>query len=82
MLAPKEDGQGVMITSFQSRQFGFGLHLTDEQPEQVNRKRRGEKYKDEDAAISKLGSAHLTVLLQKSLSTVQKMKAIGAMNGW
>jgi hypothetical protein len=46
-----------MISAFQSREFGFGVNLTDEQLERVNRKRRGEKYKDEDAAISKLGSA-------------------------
>ena len=52
-----DDGQGVMISALQSREFGFGANLTDEQLEQVNRERRGEKYKDEEAAISKLRSA-------------------------
>jgi len=27
VLIPKDDGQGVMISAFQSREFGFGLQL-------------------------------------------------------
>ena len=30
VLVPKDDGQGVMISAFQSREFGFGLEINDE----------------------------------------------------
>jgi hypothetical protein len=32
-VVPKDDGAGVMKSAFQSHEFGFGLHLTDEQLE-------------------------------------------------
>jgi hypothetical protein len=57
VLVPKDEGQGVMVSAFQSREFGFGLDLTPEQLQMVNQARRGKKYKDEEAAISRLGSA-------------------------
>jgi hypothetical protein len=31
VLIPKDDDQGVIISGFQSREFGYGLDLTDEQ---------------------------------------------------
>jgi hypothetical protein len=50
-VVPKDDGQGVMISAFQSREFGFGLEVTNEDLEAVNATRNGVKYKDEKAAI-------------------------------
>jgi hypothetical protein len=49
--------RGVPIFAIQSKEFGFGVDLMDEQLERANRKRKGEKYKDENAAISKFLSA-------------------------
>jgi hypothetical protein len=57
VLVPKDEGQGVMVSAFQSREFGFGLELTPEQLNVVNQARRGTKYKDEESAISRLGTA-------------------------
>jgi hypothetical protein len=55
-LVPKDDGLGVMISAFVSREFGFGFELTNEQLQEVNAKRVGEKYKDETAAKNKHGT--------------------------
>ena len=55
VLIPKDDGQGVMISGFQSREFGYGLDLTDEQLKQVSEFRKGKKYIDEAAAIKYRG---------------------------
>jgi hypothetical protein len=49
-LVPKDVGQGVMLSAFQSREFGFGFALSKEQLEEVNHIRKGQKYKDEEAA--------------------------------
>jgi hypothetical protein len=62
-LVPKEEGQGVMISAFQSREFGFGMPLTEEQIQTVNEFRKGKKYKDEEAAAKYLGS-----ILKKDLT--------------
>jgi len=40
-----------MISAFQSHEFGFGLTLTKEQLDEINRKCNGEKYCDKKAAI-------------------------------
>jgi hypothetical protein len=50
-IVPKDDGMGIMISAFQSREFGFGMPLTSNQLQQVNATRLGRKYKDERAAI-------------------------------
>ncbi len=57
VLVPKEKGQGVMDSAFQSKEFGFGLELTPEQLNVGSPARRGTKYKDEESAISKLGTS-------------------------
>ncbi len=36
-VVPKDDGQGVMISAFQSQEFGFGLEVTNEDPKYVQR---------------------------------------------
>jgi len=57
VLVPKDDGQGLMISAFQSREFGFGYHLDEEQLAKVNFGRRGEKYLDEEAAKKYKGNS-------------------------
>ena len=51
-LIPKDEGQGVMISAFQSREFGFGFRaLTDEELKRVNASRKGKHYSDQEAAV-------------------------------
>ena len=50
VLVPKDDGQGIMISAFQSREFGFGLQITEEEMRRVNLSREGKRYCDEEAA--------------------------------
>ncbi len=49
-IVPKDNGLGVMVSAFQSREFGFGIVLSEEQLKEVNEKRKNEKYKDLKAA--------------------------------
>ena len=55
-ILPKDEGLGVMISAFQSREFGFGMELTSEELQKVNEKRENEKYIDKDAAVLKRGT--------------------------
>jgi hypothetical protein len=57
VLVPKDDGQGLMISAFQSREFGFGMEICEEDLRKINERRRGQKYVDETAAVSKKGTA-------------------------
>ena len=50
-IRPKDDGLGIMISAFQSREFGFGLDTTESDLSEVNRRRQGVKYRDIQAAI-------------------------------
>jgi hypothetical protein len=50
LLLPKNDGIGVMVSAFQSREFGWGMDITDEQMVRINDKRMGEEYFDAVAA--------------------------------
>ncbi len=45
-MVPKDEGQGLMISAFQSKEFGFGLQVNDEQLTEVNIVRRGKIYID------------------------------------
>ena len=58
-LLPKDEGQGIMLSAFQSREFGFGFRkLTESELESINMKRLSDvTYKDVEAAI-KLGIKH------------------------
>ena len=49
-LRPKDDGLGVMASAFQSREFGFGLDVTEADLGEVNRRRHGVRYRDTQAA--------------------------------
>ena len=47
----KSDGDGIMISAFVLRDFGFGRNLTDEQLKRVNEYRKDKEYLDGDAAM-------------------------------
>ena len=53
---PKEEGQGVMLSSFVLCDFGYGHNLTEAQLDQINDIRRGTDYLDEDAAMNIYGN--------------------------
>jgi hypothetical protein len=55
-LIPKDDGLGVMISAFVSREFGYGMALTSDELQRVNAERLEKKYKDESAARKKRGN--------------------------
>jgi hypothetical protein len=55
-LLPKDDGAGIMVSAFVSREYGFGLNLTQSQLAVVNKKREGESYVDSSAATLKMGT--------------------------
>jgi hypothetical protein len=85
-ITPKDLGQGIMISVFQSRAFGFGMDLSEQQLEEINFFRDGKKYADESAAIAKRGSAYKKNLLKalsfSSSNTELKGKATRHMNTW
>ena len=86
VLVPKDDGQGVMISAFQSRELGFGMVLTKGQLDEVNFLRRGKKYIHEEAAKKYKGNAQkltfCAVHLFLNLITGHQTKVIGTMTGW
>ena len=52
-ILPKGDGEILMISGFQSREFGLGLStlLSEDVMSAVNDLRKGKKYKAEDSAM-------------------------------
>jgi hypothetical protein len=51
-LLLKDEGQGVMLSVFKSREFGFRFRkLTEEEMVRINLYRRGTKYVDTDATL-------------------------------
>ena len=50
-VSPKDEGIGIMLSSFCSRDFGYGFKLSPSQLVIVNNYRMGKKYKDENAAM-------------------------------
>ena len=55
-LIPKEEGQGVMLSSFCCRELGYGYPVQGYILGQVNKKRENETYSDEIAAREYLGT--------------------------
>ena len=55
-LLPKGEGGGVMVSAFKSREFGFGMELTQQQLDEINKKRKNESYSDEEAAVQVHGN--------------------------
>jgi len=51
-----------MISAFQSCEFRFGLKMSREQLEQVNKFHEGTKYADEEAAKARKGSPYKSAL--------------------
>jgi hypothetical protein len=49
-IIPKDEDMGVMISTFVSREFGFGLTLSQQQLQKVNKARQATKYSDQEAA--------------------------------
>jgi hypothetical protein len=47
---PMDEGKGVIISTMELKEFGFGLPLSEEQLKQVNTARAGQHYKIEVAA--------------------------------
>jgi hypothetical protein len=56
-VIPKDEGLGVMISAFVSREFGFGMILLAEDLQKVNEFRQGKQYSDVLAATEKRGTA-------------------------
>ena len=56
-LMPKDEGQGLMISAFVSRKYGFSWDLTQSQLQLVNQYRQDKQYIDEVSAITKRGTA-------------------------
>jgi hypothetical protein len=82
-MVPKDEGQGVMISALQSREFGFGLPITEEQIRRVNVARMGQHYKDVDAAKKYKGTTEKQKLPSLSNSSmVHLTKDIGIMREW
>jgi hypothetical protein len=50
LLMPKDDGQGVMISAFQSSEFGVGRQLTEQELTLVNNYHANQKCANEKAA--------------------------------
>ena len=48
-IQPKDDGTGIMVSAFQSHVFGFGIDLSAEDYDKVNKERRGKEYLDKIA---------------------------------
>jgi hypothetical protein len=55
-ISPKDEGLGIMTSAFQSRKFGFGMKINEEQLAEINRHHEGKEYIDKDAAKSKRGN--------------------------
>ena len=57
-LMPKDEGQGVMLSSFVGREIGYCFTPSQSVFDEVNRKRTNCKYSDKEAAIEKRGTAY------------------------
>ena len=57
-LIPKDEGQGLMLSSFCCRELGYGYSPSDSILQAVNVKRKGTTYSDESAATLKQGNAN------------------------
>ena len=84
VMIPKEEGHGVMMSSFVSIDYGFNIQLSPKQLKIVNTRRKGDKYKDVDAATMVMLTNKILKYLhfQERLNKeIQKMD-IGVMKIW
>ena len=57
-LIPKDEGAGVMISAFASREFGYGSGMTEKELQKVNEYRSNKAYSDKIAATNRAGNAN------------------------
>ncbi len=55
-ILPKNDGMGAMVSAFQSREFGWGMEITNQQMARINQRRIQQDYFDKVAANKVHGS--------------------------
>ena len=55
-ITPKEEGQGIMISSFVSRDYGYVFNLTKDEFDLVNSQQHGRQYKDVGTTNLKRGN--------------------------
>jgi len=56
-LVPKDEGHGLMLSGFVSRELGFGWEISEVQYREINRRREGQMYMDQEAAKKVKGNA-------------------------
>lgn len=49
---PKTQGSGLIISTFQSREFGFEIHLSEDEPEKVDIFRNNKLYQNGDTVVN------------------------------
>ena len=85
-LVPKDEGARLMISAFQSHEFGFSMELSAKDLAKVNAWHCGQKYKDEDAAETLYGKPEKQDLeltpFYWSLNMEQIWMGTGHMNTW
>jgi hypothetical protein len=65
-MIPKDEGLGVMISAFVSREMGFGYNISEEDLVKVNERRQGKHYSDEEAAKKIKGNSLMKMPLTGS----------------
>lgn len=68
-LIPKDEGAGVMISAFASREYGFGIDMSPEDLARVNETRNGKMYSDEVAAKAVNGNISKSALTSNPFVT-------------
>ena len=66
-LLPKSEGDGYMVSAFQSRTFGFGRDMTVDELAKVNERRRGTRYKSSASAKEVQGHDYKKALKESPL---------------
>lgn len=69
-IIPKDEGMGIMISAFVSREFGFGMKISENDLAVINKARENTQYADSEAAITVHGNANKCPLT-KSPFTVE-----------
>jgi hypothetical protein len=55
-VIPKGEGLGAMTSTFVSREFGFGIELSDKELQTVNEHKQGKNHSNRSAALDKRGT--------------------------
>ena len=67
-IQTKSDGQSLMVSAFISCEFGIDVELSETDLKEINEKREGQKYINEEAAIAVLGSIEKKALSKSPLT--------------